>query len=146
MAQLAEISNVIKEVSLYPSLAPMASNFITDEFINSFNHIRDGNKNGQHQKVFKSNMEYIYNRQVLIYNTGIKKSIISSEKLFNTPKPSVFVLFLLEYHIHVMKTLRTNNHINIFDKGNLIEGTINKHYPLATFVLKGQGEEYPCHL
>ncbi len=45
MAQLAEILNAIKEFSLYPSLASMASVFTVEEFNISFNHVRDGNKN-----------------------------------------------------------------------------------------------------
>ena len=80
---------------------------------------------------------------VLCNNTAIKKLKISSQKLFITSKPSGLVLFLLEYNVHVKKTLRGNNHINVFDKGNLIEGSDSRHYPLATFILQGYDEDCP---
>lgn len=141
MGQTVELSNVIETCGLYPSLSDMACEYTTEDFRKTFNHVMKSRKEGSDSAVFEASMNHL--SKCNTFMESIKKTIIRSSKLFLQSNPSSgLVYFLLEYYLHLGKTLEAISTTNdFFEKGNITGGVANKNYPLRTLHFTATGQD-----
>ena len=148
MGQAVELCNVIEACGLYPSLSERGRDYTSETFRTSFNHVKGGNKNRINKVAFGETMKHLENRKKMNYAKSIKKTIIGPNKLFLQSNPSSgLVYFMIEYYLHIMKMLQSLVTTNdVFKKGNINEGVLDKNYPLRSFHFTARDQEEPIQM